>query len=187
MTPEVTVRRIRADEWAAVRALRLEAVSDPAAPLAFLHTFDEESAHDDGFWRDRAAHAAEDDDAAQFIAESDGRWVGSATLLLREPRTVDHHGRAVITRRADVVGVYLAPDHRGSGILGRLVDAAGAWAHARGATSLTLDVHRDNERARRAYLRLGFVPTGVTFTSTIGPEIEMRRDVTPAPRATREG
>ena len=36
----VTVRRVRADEWPQVRALRLDALRDPDAHLAFLETYE---------------------------------------------------------------------------------------------------------------------------------------------------
>lgn len=158
-----------------MRELRIEAVSDPAAAIAFLSTPEQERAHDDAFWRHRAAGAAMGADAAQFIAEDGARWVGTVTVLLRESGALDHGGRAVAHDRADVVGVYIAPSHRGFGLLGELVDAAAHWAAERGAADLTLDVHVDNVRAQKAYRAIGFVPTGETFTSVIGAELVMRR------------
>ncbi len=169
------VRRVRIEEWRQVRDLRIEAVSDAAAAIAFLSTPDQERAHDDAFWRDRTAGAAMGTDAAQFIADDGAGWVGTVTVLLRESGGVDHLGRPVADPRADIVGVYLAPSHRGSGLLGELVAAAADWAAERGAADLTLDVHVDNLRAQRAYHAIGFVPTGETFTSVIGPELVMRR------------
>jgi ribosomal protein S18 acetylase RimI-like enzyme len=169
------VRRVRAAEWREIRDLRIDAVGDPAASIAFLSTVDQERAHDEAFWRERAAGASLSDEAAQFIADDEGRWVGTVTVLLRAAGTADHLGRPVADARADVVGVYVAPSQRGSGVLGRLVDAAAAWAADRGADQLTLDVHVDNHRAQGAYRKLGFAATGETFTSVIGPEMIMVR------------
>ena len=45
----------------------------------------------------------------------------------------------------------------------------------RAQDQLALGVHRDNARAQGAYRRAGFAPSGVTFTGSIGPEIEMVR------------
>lgn len=177
MTSSVTVRRVLLHEWERVRDLRLEAVSDPDAAIAFLSTRDEELARDESFWRERAAGAALGDNAAQFVAVDIDRWVGTATVLLRDGGTQDHHDRDVVTPRADIVGVYLAPSHRGVGVLARMLDAASSWAEHRGANALTLDVHLENARAQAAYRAAGFTSTGVTFTSTIGPEIEMRRPI----------
>lgn len=175
MTERPVVRRIRADEWERVRSLRIEAVSDPDAPIAFLSTRDQELAHDDAFWRERAANAATGDTAAQLIAEADEEWVGTATVLVRPAGVTDHTGRTVFVTRADVVGVFVRSDRRGGGAIDALLDSAAEWTAARGLTRLTLDVHADNLRAQAAYRRSGFVPTGVTFTSTIGPELEMAR------------
>jgi len=169
------VRRVRTPEWREIRDLRIEAVGDSAAAIAFLSTVEQERAHKDEFWRDRAAGAALSDSAAQFIADDAGRWVGTVTVLLRDEGTDDHLGRTVATRRADIVGVYVSPPQRGTGLLGRLFDAAADWAEERGVDDLTLDVHRDNHRAQAAYRKLGFVPTGESFTSVIGPEIVMAR------------
>lgn len=178
MTQPVTVRRVRLHEWREVRDLRIDAVGDPAASIAFLTTRDDELAKSDAFWKERTAGAALSDEAAQFVAVSgDGaeeEWVGSVTVLLRAVGTRDHLDRAVRARRIDVVGVYIAPAHRARGILADLVDAAADWARALDVGALFLDVHADNVRAQAAYRKIGFAPTGTTFTSTIGPELEMR-------------
>ncbi|MBD7957850.1 GNAT family N-acetyltransferase [Microbacterium sp. Sa4CUA7] len=174
MTP-ATVRRVRADEWRRVRRLRIEAVSDPDAGIAFLSTPEQERARDDAFWQQRAADAASGDTAAQFVAESADGWVGTATVLVRPSGAADHTGRTVWTTRADVVGVYVRPDHRGSGAVDGLLDAAAHRAASLGLRRLTLDVHADNTRAQAAYRRAGFVPTGERFTSTIGAELVMAR------------
>lgn len=175
MTQAVVVRRVRADEWERVRALRIAAVQDPAAAIAFLSTPEQELAHDERHWRERAAQAAAGDDAAQLIAEVDDEWVGTATVLVRPAGVTDHTGRTVYVTRADVVGVFVRAEHRGAGVIGALLDAAAGWVATLGLDRVTLDVHRDNARAQAAYRRSGFVPTGVTFTSTIGPELEMVR------------
>lgn len=175
------IRRVRLHEWREVRALRLEAVSDPDAAIAFLTSRADELARDEEFWRARTAGAAVGETGAQFVAVVDDRWVGSATALYREPGSRDHLGREVDVARVDIVGVYVAAAHRGAGLVAGLFDAAGGWAREIGATELILDVHTENARAQAAYRRAGFVPTGVLFTSSIGPELEMRRALEPLP------
>lgn len=173
--PRLAVRRIRADEWRAVRALRLESTGDPDAGMAFLETPDQVAARTDEFWRERAELAAESETAAQFVAVVDDVWVGSLSVLIRASGQTDHLGRFVDDRRADVVGVYVNPAHRGSGAVDGLLAAAAEWAGSLGLRRLSLDVHRDNHRAQGAYRRAGFVPTGETYSSSIGPEIVMAR------------
>lgn len=173
----VAVRRVRADEWERVRDLRLAAVRDAAAAIAFLHSFEEESAHDDAFWQDRAAAASAGDSVAQFVAETDGEWVATVTVLRWERGATDHHGRSVTSPRGDVVGVFVRPEQRGHGVIDALFDAAAQWACAMGDDRLVLDVHTDNQRAQAAYRRIGFADTGVRFTGSIGPELEMAREL----------
>lgn len=177
MTQHVVVRRVRPEDWERVRELRIEAVRDPDAAIAFLSTPEQELGHDDGFWQDRARKAAAGEESAQLIAEVGGEWAGTATVLVRPAGATDHTGRRVYVGRADVVGVFVRAEYRGSGVIDALLDSAAEWTAALGLDRLTLDVHADNTRAQAAYRRGGFVPTGVTFTSMIGPELEMARSL----------
>ena len=56
-------------------------------------------------------------------------------------------------------GVYVRPEVRGGDVLAALVDVVAGGA---APEPLTLDVHVDNVRARRAYEKLGFTMTGET-------------------------
>ncbi|MFI8631971.1 GNAT family N-acetyltransferase [Microbacterium sp. NPDC077663] len=169
------IRRVRLQEWREVRDLRLRALRDPAAPIAFLSTVDEALSRDDAFWQQRTADAAMGEDAAQFVAVVGERWVGSVSVLLREAGATDTLGRSVDVPQADLVGVFIDGSHRGRGILDALVDAASVWAERAGPSGLTLDVHVENARARAAYARLGFAPTGREVETSSGREIQMHR------------
>lgn len=179
MTPEspYEVRRVRADEWRQARALRLEALADPLAPLAFLETLEAATSRPAELWRSRTRDAARGDDVVQVVAVSrdDGRWVGTMTGLLEEPGSEDLAGWRVARRQLHVVAVYVSPAHRGKGLLGRLADGTLAWARGRGVEHARLFVHVDNARAQAAYGRLGFVLTGRAFRSGAGEELEMTR------------
>ena len=176
----LSVRRVRAEEWPRVRALRLEALEDPDAAIAFLDSRADSAARPDAFWRDRAENAASGDAAAQFIAEEGEEWIGTLAVLRRQAGDSDHHGEPLPSSRSDVVGVYVRPAHRGQAVIDALLEAAAEWAEERGDHALTLDVHADNARARAAYSRCRFVLTGREFTSAIGDEVEMRRVLRPA-------
>jgi len=173
------IRRVRSDEWQQVRAFRLAALLDEAAPIAFLETHDVAADRPDEFWQERAAGASAGETAAQLVAEVDGAWAGTATVLVTAAGTPDFHGRVTEHRRATVVGVYVDPRHRGSGVIGALLDAAADWTGTLGIAELALDVHADNARAQAAYRRAGFVPTGGSFVGPIGPEIDMVRSLRP--------
>ncbi|MBW8799511.1 MAG: GNAT family N-acetyltransferase [Streptomyces sp.] len=161
---DYVIRAIRADEWEAVKRLRLAALRDPVADIAFLETYDDALGRPDSFYQERAARSAgEPSGARQFIAEAaDGEWVGSVTVLIEEAGTADWAGSPVERRQGHVVGVFVRPEHRGSGLVKALFDAGVAWARERGAERVRLLVHEDNARAQGAYRKAGFVPSGVT-------------------------
>jgi GNAT superfamily N-acetyltransferase len=78
-----------------------------------------------------------------------------------------------------LVGVYVTPDHRGDehGITDALLAAVEDWARDHGGR-LTLHVHEDNARARGAYVKRGFVPTGRLIPYILDPtqrELEMSK------------
>ncbi|GAB2468182.1 GNAT family N-acetyltransferase [Xylanimonas ulmi] len=172
------VRRVRAQEWEAVRQIRLASLCDPLAHLAFLDSYEAAVARPAEFWRERAARAAQGDEVAQYVVvDQDGRWVGSVTGLLEPAGSVDFEGRAVARRQAHVVGVWLHPDHRGRGLIQRAIAAVVDWAGQQGAERARLYVHADNARARAAYLKAGFAPSGQVIAGTIGPEEELARPI----------
>lgn len=172
----ITIRPIRSDEWERVRDLRVRAVHDPAAAMAFVDTAEQTASRTDAAWRDRATGASEDvgetATARQFIAEdASGAWVGSVTGLLEHAGDDDYEGREVPLDGCAVVGVYVAPEARGGTVLGELLDALQGWA----AGPLRLSVHTGNARAVRAYEKVGFTPVGAVYAGALGPTVEMRR------------
>jgi RimJ/RimL family protein N-acetyltransferase len=182
MAAPYTVRPMRAHEWREARALRLEALSDDAAAVAYLTTHDEAAARPDEYWRAQtqasSADAGEEARARQFVAISvDGTWLGTAVALVEEIGQRDYTGSVIDDRGGAVVGVYLRPEHRGRGIMEDVLDAVAGWLGARGLPRVRLNVHADNPRARRLYEKAGFRATGTQFTSSIGPEIEMEREL----------
>ncbi|MFI6039796.1 GNAT family N-acetyltransferase [Streptomyces sp. NPDC051315] len=170
------IRSVRADEWAAARELRLLALRDPVAPLAFLETYQEALAKPEAFWRERTAGVAEGADGAQqVIAEGpDGEWVGTLTVLVEEAGTKDWAGFPVERRQGHVVGVFVRPEFRGIGLTEVLFDAGLEWAWARGVERVRLIVHEENGRAQAFYRRVGFVPSGVVVPLAAGPDPDAR-------------
>jgi ribosomal protein S18 acetylase RimI-like enzyme len=136
---DLEVRRLAADDWAQLRAARLAALVE--APYAFASTLEREQQFTEQMWRDRA-------DNGRTVAAWDGdSIVGLATG---------------IDGGSDwqLVGMWVSPTMRGSGIADQLVVAVREKARQSGATSVTLWVTDVNGRARAFYRRLGFVPTG---------------------------
>lgn len=175
MPEGIAVRRVRVSDADRARSIRLEALSDPAAGIAFLESRAQAESRPDAYWQERAAGSALSGSAAQFVAEAGRDWVGTLTVLIPDAGREDYFGRVAVEGRALVVAVYVRPTHRGRGTLDALMDAAAEWARACGERELALDVHEDNIRAQRAYARLGFTVTGGTSTGPNGIELEMVR------------
>lgn len=141
----VEIRRVTADDWRDLRALRFEALED--TPLGFLETLADAQSKADEDWQARAARGAEDGDAFQVMAWEVARPVGNCVCFLRDGV-------------AWLAAVYVTPDHRGRGLLDELVERCADWGRDRGMSVLRLEVHEDNARAQAAYARLGFRDTG---------------------------
>ncbi|MET7290510.1 GNAT family N-acetyltransferase [Streptomyces sp. NPDC005573] len=170
------VRAIRPDEWAAVRQLRLDALRDPVASIAFLDTYEAAVERPDSFYRERAVGSGEGSTTAQqFIAEApDGTWAGTLTVLKEEAGAKDWSGRSVERHQAHVVGVFVRPEHRGKGLIEALFRSGVAWAWEQGAERVRLFVHVDNPRAQGAYRKAGFGPSGLMVSFSEGePENEL--------------
>ena len=55
--------------------------------------------------------------------------------------------------------MYIVPEKRGQGLMGKLLDAVVAEMERQGGLELRLYVHQDNKRAIRAYEKAGFKPS----------------------------
>jgi RimJ/RimL family protein N-acetyltransferase len=162
------VRRVTAADAARMRALRLEMLAD--SPLAFLETLAQAAARPHEAYRRRIAMAASGAELAQFIADPSGPLIGHAggTVLPEEP------GVTV------VFAVYLTPAWRGGKVLAELIDAVAQWSRDAGRRELMLEVVTGNDRAVRAYEKLGFEDTGERVPHPVVPvlsELRMRRRI----------
>ncbi|MEU9181283.1 GNAT family N-acetyltransferase [Streptomyces sp. NPDC048550] len=161
---QYVVRAVQGDEWEKVKELRIAALRDPAAPVAFLETLAQAESRPDEFWRDRAQGASHGRHARQFVAEApDGQWAGSVTVLVEEGGTADFFERAVERTQGHVVGVFVRAEQRGTGVTDALFTAALDWAWSLEGPALErvrLFVHEDNPRAGAFYRRFGFRASG---------------------------
>jgi RimJ/RimL family protein N-acetyltransferase len=166
VAPPTTVHRVTPADAARMRALRLEMLAD--SPLAFLETLAQAAARPHADYRRRVVQASTGGQLAQFVADPGGRLIGHAggTVL------PEHLGTTV------VFAVYITPAQRGRGVLEELVGAVAEWSLAMGRPELMLEVVVGNDRAVRAYERLGFRDTGVRVPHPVVPELrelQMRR------------
>jgi len=178
---EITVRPVHDHEWREVRALRLRALQDEVAAIAFMDTFEVASQRPDEFWQQRtigaSIEAGENAHGRQFVAISaDGTWIGSVTVLVERVGEKDFEGAEIQRSAGAIVGVYLDPAYRGRGIIDTLFGSAVAWVRERELGFARLYVHADNLRAQKAYERAGFHPTGKALQGSLGAELEMARE-----------
>ncbi|MFF5448287.1 GNAT family N-acetyltransferase [Streptomyces sp. NPDC012888] len=180
------IRPVRADEWEQVKELRLAALADPAAPIAFLDDLESARARPDTFWQDRAAGAAYGGSIHQFVAEApDGSWDGSVTVLVERAGDDDIFGGATDFDQGHLVGVYVRPGQRGTGLAGALFEAALEWAWSLDEPLLRrvrLYVHERNDRAAAFYRRAGFRPTGQVVPMETDPLAKELEYAFPRPR-----
>lgn len=159
----ILIRRAHAEEWQALRALRLEALA--RAPHAFSSTLAHEQALSDNDWRARAALNAGDEKPC-FVGEEDGALCGMA---------VGASGPA--PDQAWLMGMYVVEAARGRGLGAALVEAVARWAIRRGNKMLILETNVDNPSAMALYVRCGFQDTGILgpMSSGTGTQTRMTR------------
>jgi GNAT superfamily N-acetyltransferase len=132
------IRLIGDEDWTAFREIRLRSLLD--SPDAFGSTYGEESSASEDAWRDWAAGRWLSGTAAVFLAEDDGRAVGTATGTVY-----------AAPGEAHVYAMWVAPDARGAGVGRALLDAVARWARDRGCARLALTVTETNAPARAFY------------------------------------
>ncbi|TRY17313.1 GNAT family N-acetyltransferase [Tessaracoccus rhinocerotis] len=139
MRPSVQVTLVEQEMWWRLRDIRLAALTD--SPDMFGSTLVREQAFTEGEWRRRAQRPS------SFLASRSGQDIGVAGV---------HEFGGTWT----VVGMWIAPRARGTGVVEALMEACEAVARGSGANEIVLGVMEDNAAGRNAYRRLGFEPTG---------------------------
>ena len=149
------VRRARAEDWAALRAIRLEALSD--TPEAFGSSYETAHQYSNDQWRTMAAQRC------YWLAERDGVVVGMISGGLND----DHPGTRWL------YGMYVTPSARGSGVAEPLVGAVEEWARQEGVDEIFLDVGSSVALARAFYSKMGFAPIGQSHTMAREPALAL--------------
>jgi RimJ/RimL family protein N-acetyltransferase len=170
---EHIVRAVRHEDWSKIKALRLDALRDPVAHLAFHDTHEQAAAQPDGFWQDRAAKVAEGKAARQFVAEAaDGRWLGMVSVLVERPGVESFFNDVPEVPQTHIVGVFVRPEVRGTGLAEELFQAALEWSWSLTeppVERVRLFVHEDNARAEAMYGKVGFKRTGLSVPAAGEP------------------
>jgi ribosomal protein S18 acetylase RimI-like enzyme len=140
----VTVRRLRSDETALLRDLRLRALdSDPGA---FAESPAAARAAPPTRWKQWAAQER----GVIVVALEGERGVGMVAARMHEE----------LPGAAWLFALWVDPEARGSGLGARLIEEIAGWAREQGATRLDLSVTTNNGPAAALYARTGFAETG---------------------------
>lgn len=140
----VLVREAIADDWQALRDIRLAALRD--APEAFASTYEQQAAFGEADWLRRIARGGT---FLAYLPEvSASQPAGLAGGYTERPG------------RVELVSMYVRPRARGRGVGEALVASVIEWAGARDAASVHLWVTEANRPARLLYERCGFTLTG---------------------------
>ena len=138
---EIMVRVLCESEWSLFRDVRLGALAE--SPGAFTASLAEESDRGEQFWRDRMTRSH------RLVAERGGVPLGIVSVgPFGEDPTA-----------AEVFGLYVVPDVRGSGVSWRLMEAAAAQAARDGNVQLYCWVGTNNGRAIGFASNFGFRST----------------------------
>ena len=138
-----------------MRATRLASWKD--APDAFSSKLGRERAMPESAWRART--------------ERNAAQAQSMCVLWAEENAVCAAGIAVGVRDRDLPtvphrnGMWISPEHRGTGVGARLGDEMTAWARDRGCSNRVAGITPTNAWAMAFYRRLGFgtaIPPAVT-------------------------
>ena len=180
-----TVRVLGESEWSLYREARLRALAE--SPASFTATLADEADRDEQFWRDRMTRSF------RLLAEQGPVSQGIVSLGAYEQDP----------SAAEVFGLYVDPDARGTGVSWQLVETAAALATQNGYTQLYYWVGTDNGRAVGFAKNFGFRTTDYRRPSRssdlqLGEEemamvLSLEPDATSAPNptsgrpATREG
>ena len=141
----VSIRRIRKGEGQVFRAVRLAALAD--SPDAFGSSYESALARTPESWVGQSDSTASGGQRSTFLAFDEGQTVG-ITALYRDPDEA---------LRGELLQVWVAPGYRGTGLAGRLMDAALDWARAVGILRAVAGVAETNHRVIAFYEKHGFV------------------------------
>jgi ribosomal protein S18 acetylase RimI-like enzyme len=151
----IEIRRVQPGDESLLRDTRLRALAD--APAAFGTTLASAQARPNDFWTSQAAGSLGEQPCATWIAVDDrSQGIGMLTGVDGD-------------EAVEVIQVWVAPEHRGTGLIERLFGQVFEWAPR---PLITIAVAASNGRARRVYERLGFTVTGER-PGIHEPEIEL--------------
>jgi ribosomal protein S18 acetylase RimI-like enzyme len=149
------------DDHRVLRTLRLRSLSD--APYAFGSTVEREEA----FTTDEWVHRLRPEGFPHFVGETEDGTPSGMVALGRD---------AVDPDVAWLLGMWVDPAARGTGLADELIDIVIRTAAADGRASLRLHVADGNARAERVYARHSFTRTGRSIVRSRDDHVELEME-----------
>jgi ribosomal protein S18 acetylase RimI-like enzyme len=159
------LRTVGADDWQAMRDIRLDALRD--APYAFASTYAREAAFPEETWRERARSG---NSIVAYLPESGQQPMGLVASIQEVPGVLE------------LVSMWVRPQARGRQVGSALAEAIVERARRGQQAQVHLWVTESNKPALRLYERCGFSPTGERQPLPSDPalmELAMARAVVP--------
>ncbi|HWG14667.1 MAG TPA: GNAT family N-acetyltransferase [Streptosporangiaceae bacterium] len=159
------LRTVGADDWQAMRDIRLDALRD--APYAFASTYAREAAFPEETWRERARSG---NSIVAYLPESGQQPMGLVASIQEVPGVLE------------LVSMWVRPQARGRQVGSALAEAIVERARRGQQAQVHLWVTESNKPALRLYERCGFSPTGERQPLPSDPalmELAMARAVAP--------
>lgn len=135
----MTIRATTTRDWRLLKQVRLAALLD--TPTAFGVSYQTAAGYDSEQWKLRASSTGTE----FWLAFDQGKTVGMIGATVSG------------SKRFNVIGMWVEPAARGSGVAKKLLDTVKTRAIAKGFSDVYLDVSPENIRAAHFYLKQGFV------------------------------
>lgn len=139
MQSRYTVRQFLPEEWASLKAIRLEALR--AESDKFSASYKEESQVMDTKWAKRVQRG----DQAYFALYHDDTIIGMTGAM------IDNH------KTAKLMASYIREGHRGQGLSAMLYEARLDWARSKGVERVLVSHRKSNLPSMHANQKFGFV------------------------------
>ena len=96
----------------------------------------------------------EDEKSMLLVAVINNAPVACGAAIIKPSKDYHKHNEHLY-----LAMMYVAPEHRGKGINGLIIEKLIAWGEQRAVTTCVLTVYPDNPGAIKAYKKLGFEPS----------------------------
>jgi len=140
----------------------VEAVASYEREIAKI-SFPDDPITDLGFYVKKVRRLVDDPGAATFVAEDDTGVVGWAYVSKRQN---------FITKEsyADFHSIFISPSQRGTGTVGKLVDAVFDYCRKEKLDRVVFRTRATNEPMKAVLARVGFLPAQIFYEKTFADE-----------------